>query len=444
MLAFAAGGSRGFASRFFAAARPTLIVLYYSAAFWKLTQSFLDPKVSCANVLVAELATALLPAHLMRADSLFAKGLMLSAPAQVTAIEFAVPTLLWAAPSAGIVASLCFHLLINLMPVTYAGGFSIACCTKLLFVAPGALSDSLAMPGAVATAIVATATAAFIATHNGTLDAHGLIYLGLTLVYLHAVSTGAVAARARQSRDVAKRPRDRLARWVAATLAFAYGFIGPVLGLQAMASSTMFAQLNQFADPSNHYVVPTGVLFRPGVADIINPNAFGGGLVRLEAANSTVFDDLYYNVDIFYTQSARTAEILAASGSARFYFAFYCSRMMYGRPSFFVHNSTQLQFVVPAFEFRRNLAEARRLGQDFEVTYTALPRLPKNLPSMWREAVGPKITLQAKANGTELCYDENMRPCGKDELALKPPPPSWLARTLLRYPRVTVFSLFLC
>lgn len=393
---------------------------------------------------MAELATALLPAHLMRADSLFAKGLMFSAPAQVTAIEFAVPTLLWAAPSAGIVASLCFHLLINLMPVTYAGGFSIACCTKLLFVAPGALSDSLAMPGAVTAAVVATATAAFIATHNGALDAHGLIYLALTLVYSHAVSAGAVAARARQSRDAAKCRRDRLARWAAVTLAFAYGFVGPVLGLQAMASSTMFAQLNQFASPSNHYVVPTGVLFRPDVADVINSNAFGGGLVRLEAANSTVFDDLYYNVDIFYTQSARTAEMLAATGSARFYFAFYCSRMMYGQPSFFVHNSSQIQFVVPAFEFRRNLAEARRLGQDFEVTYTPLPRLPTSLPSMWREAVGTKITLQVKANGTELCFDENMRPCNRDELALKPPPPAWLARTLLRQSRVNERCLSLC
>ena len=68
--------------RFLPAVKALLITLYFSAAFWKLTTGFLDPRVSCAATLVAELSAALFGAR-VPASSSFARGLLASAPAQI-------------------------------------------------------------------------------------------------------------------------------------------------------------------------------------------------------------------------------------------------------------------------------------------------------------------------------------------------------------------------
>ena len=97
------GGGRDFMrTAFLPAARALLITLYFSAAFWKLTTSFLEPKTSCATTLVAELAAALF-GDAIPTTGAFAKGLMASAPAQIVGIEALVPLLMlrgsrWAVP----------------------------------------------------------------------------------------------------------------------------------------------------------------------------------------------------------------------------------------------------------------------------------------------------------------------------------------------------------
>ena len=81
--------------RFLPSVKALLVTLYFSAAFWKLTTGFLDPRVSCAATLVAELAAALFGAR-VPPTSAFARGLLASAPAQIVIIEFLVPSLLLA------------------------------------------------------------------------------------------------------------------------------------------------------------------------------------------------------------------------------------------------------------------------------------------------------------------------------------------------------------
>ena len=107
------------ARTFLPAMRAQLIVLYMSAAFWKLTTSWFDTHYSCSSVLMSELIAGLEPlfppvAHL--------SGLLLAvAPQLVAGIEFAVPALLLLQPRHGVLLALVFHQTINLMPATYAG-----------------------------------------------------------------------------------------------------------------------------------------------------------------------------------------------------------------------------------------------------------------------------------------------------------------------------------
>ena len=99
--------------------RPTLIILYFSAAYWKLTRGWFDIYVSCAPTLMAELfSTALFQQEWMTPIIGF---MMKNSPAFVAGLEFAVPTLLWLKPKIGVLVGLIFHQTINLMPVTYAG-----------------------------------------------------------------------------------------------------------------------------------------------------------------------------------------------------------------------------------------------------------------------------------------------------------------------------------
>ena len=86
------GGSRRVAGRFLPAVRAQLVVLYFSAAFWKLTTSWFDPHYSCAPVLMAELLAGLQP-YVPLPDEASA-ALLLASPAMVAGLEFCVPALL--------------------------------------------------------------------------------------------------------------------------------------------------------------------------------------------------------------------------------------------------------------------------------------------------------------------------------------------------------------
>ena len=61
-----ASESEAVARRFLPAVRAQLVVLYFSAAFWKLTSSWFDTHYSCATVLMSELLSGTRDTHTMR------------------------------------------------------------------------------------------------------------------------------------------------------------------------------------------------------------------------------------------------------------------------------------------------------------------------------------------------------------------------------------------
>ncbi|CAE7363275.1 CHT1, partial [Symbiodinium pilosum] len=97
----AEGGKEAVAKRFLPAARMQLSVLYWSAAFWKLTTSWYTVRGSCAPVLLSELMAGLFTPEIMPAGSQVANTLLKISPVFVAALEFAVAYCLTFRPAAG-------------------------------------------------------------------------------------------------------------------------------------------------------------------------------------------------------------------------------------------------------------------------------------------------------------------------------------------------------
>ena len=117
LVAACGGGAATIGRRNARVMKSTLIVLYFSAAWWKLTSGWFDLKGSCAPTLMAELFSSKIFAH-PAIEPLLIELVKLS-PLLVAGLEFAVPTLLWLTPRWGVVLALVgFHQIINLMPVT--------------------------------------------------------------------------------------------------------------------------------------------------------------------------------------------------------------------------------------------------------------------------------------------------------------------------------------
>lgn len=430
-------------ANFLPSARGALIVLYFSAAFWKLTKSFLDPVSSCANTLVAELAAALLTPEQIPADSSFAKYLMLSAPAQIIGIEFLVPVVLWLCPRPGIPIALLFHYAINCMPVTYAGGFSIAMCCRLLIFMPGTLTNT---KGGLALPVLVTGilTGIFLHCHRGKIDASGAAFLLYSLQYFRSSFAGYVPA-----------PTDKpfpFLKSFALFLAFFYGFAAPILGLMAMASSTMYGNVVEFGGKTNHLVVPTGLLqewYREQGPDWL-VDAFGGGQLRLEYSDSQAFRAQVFGVDISDDQPDHARAILSATNSSGKYYELYASRNYYNRED--DHQATALttheksekavggKFAVPAYELRRLLDVAHEKETDYVVEYVKLPNY-MTTASEWRDYVPSDMVRYEVKDGLAVCnvvpYDKSEEkgvPCDIDEIAMLPPPPTWLRSFLHPYP----------
>lgn len=538
------GGAARVAGRFLPAVRAQLVVLYFSAAFWKLTTSWFDTHYSCAAVLMAELLAGLEPFFPFLTQPPASSALLLTAPAVVAGLEFAVPSLLLLRPRWGVLLALTFHQTINLMPTTYAGGFSISMGARMVVFVPGCTAAvgawlrGAAAPGAarpkappaspllplfLPIGLVAVATGFMVAIHTQ-LDSAGAAFLGFATLYFVALtlppapptadapdaagfppaaplalpkalvatalltygSVASVAAgvallfwcapRHSTPRGGAKSgspplPRRWTALAVLASLSgFAYGFLLPVGGVMMMASSTMYGNVKNYGG-GNHLLVPTGLLLdhydAHGATAVVAPPAwlpplppaaaawladgFGGGLVRVDATNSSVLRSLFKETtdQLPPTSHALLAQI-NASGR---YYEFYAARNYFEREhdlqATAIHMGVAIAqddvppYVVPAYELRRSLALARAREQRFSVTYTRLPAALRT-PTEWRGFDGPQVTLHDGRDGGgahgAACAVAGAggggatTPCDASEPALLPPPPYLLTKLLHPYP----------
>lgn len=439
LAALGGGGAAAIANRFLPAASAQLIVLYFSAAFWKLTTSWYDTYSSCAPVLLSELLSGLAPPSVLPAGSPVANFLLQISPVFVAALEFAVPTAMLVKPVAGVLLALVFHQTINLMPMTYAGGFSLAMCSRFTIIAPGSISTALQPRGnfIVPSAIVAAITAVMVAVH-GRLDSAGSAFLLLTFFYLRGMRHAPTGGKTSSTSAA------RFLRVTVVTFGFIYGFLTPIAGLQAMASSTMYGNVKQFGG-TNHLVVPTGLLqehFAASTTGSWAADAFGGGLVRVDFTNSSVLQELT-PADATGQLPKHARALLAGLGTSGAYFELYAARNYFGRRGDLnasaLHNRgsegprlDDPPYAQPAYEFRRVLALARVRGERFKVVYTHLPW--HGSPGQYRDYRGPQVVLEEDAaSGIRHCTSDGS-PCKSDEIALLPAPPAWLRWLLHPYP----------
>lgn len=485
------------ARKFLPAVRAELVVLYFSAAFWKLTTSWFDPHYSCSTVLMSELIAGIEP--MLPFVRHLASLLLDAAPALVAGMEFAVPTLLLLRPRYGVLLALVFHQTINLMPTTYAGGFSISMCCRLLVFLPGftnAMSEStrpLASAG-----LVGIATALMFGIHGG-LDSHGAIFLALALSYFLATSApppsetteslppptpnalpkmaiivalctyGSYASCALAvALLVAFSPlslsdflatRARGLAGAAAAIGFGYGFLLPVAGVMMMASSTMYGNVKNYGG-GNHLIVPTGLLqdlYAESSPASISPaflEGFGGGLVRVERTSSPSLLKLaVHGADVTEKLPARSRALLQQVNASGRYFEFYAARNYFDRAGDLqacalnaIEGSGKASddppYVVPAYELRRALSLARHAGEAFSLRYTRLPASLRT-PTAWKAYVGESVVLDEPGGGGEasctLVAPQSVWPlgrsaCADDELVNLPPPMWWLTKLLHPYP----------
>ena len=497
--ALLASTSTELSRRFLPAVRAQLIVLYFSAAFWKLTTSWFDTHYSCATVLMSELLAGLEP--LLPPLSHLAYPMLIGAPALVAGIEFAVPTLLVLRPRWGVLLALVFHQTINLMPATYAGGFSLAMCARLLVFLPGCTKSVREAKLPLSSAALVALATAFMASIHGGLDFHGGIYLLLALFYFLTISapppTPALATLPRPAKFALAKMIAVVALCVygsytsialavaamcswaplapavfvrrsfpglagtAVAVGFFYGFLHPVIGLQMMASSTMYGNVKNYAG-SNHLLVPTGLLqdlfggasavtYAPGLlAD------FAGGFVRVDYTSSSAFLQLAVNgADTTDELPPRAHQLLRSVNASGRYFQFYAARNYYDRPGDLqacalndVSSSggrkkkADPAYVIPAYELRRALALARERSEAFSLKYTPLP-LALRTPSQWKAYVGAAVVLKESGGGARskcmVVQPRTVWPfgrgaCADNELVLQPPPRWWLTKLLIPYP----------
>ena len=242
---------------FMPAARAAMVSLYLVAAFWKLTTSFIDYRTSCASVLFAELASVIAPASLLPAGGVVAGVLLRASPALTALLELSLGPLLATAPRVGVLLGCAFHLTINVLPLNYAGGFSLMCvCRYGLFLPDGvraALEEASALAPLGAYAAVAALGAGACQYLHGGIDAHFLFSVLLSSIYTRAIAltvegpaVEAPAAKAAAAAPRATHPPPshwHRVRTLAVVAALAWGLGGPILGWQNMSSLTMYGNL---------------------------------------------------------------------------------------------------------------------------------------------------------------------------------------------------------
>lgn len=456
---------------FFRQVRVQVVILYFSAANWKLTTSFLNPNTSCATVLVSELVAAYAPEAIMPVGGQLARFIVMTGPAVTVLAEFAIPVLLLLggrARALGLAFGLFFHMVILMLPINAAGGFSTACAAAYVAFCSESAAQVLAemLQGRTPRAYFAASVVACAALAGLRLKCAGLAPDAALLIYILFLALYALAAlqtwakscvnSAEVATPLARSScRDRALLTTVAVLTFSYGFLGPVLGVQNMGASTMYANVKHDGG-SNHLLLPTGLLqakFAPGVAGPAvagsAADAFGGGLVRVECTTSETFRR-FVPANIAIEFQARATALMKAVGHSGIQFAVYYERMASplqtmpgtdavggsgGNASGICAQPPEpgVPYVLPAFELRRLLAVARRRGEAFALNYTRLPWKARS-PSAWLRAPGggkESIFVQEPGGRCRTVLGE---PCETGELALLPAPPFWLSKILLPYP----------
>jgi hypothetical protein len=205
--------------------------------------------------------------------------------------------------------------------------------------------------------------------------------------------------------------------WIAVGIAFFYSFGTLMLGLQEETTANMFANLKSGHGGSNHYILPTGLLFH-WFAAAGDTHPFGGGVIRIEQTTSDWFRTIYPADLTSFLQPDGVVSVMEAIGSPPpIYFnpgANRNLRLITEPPGLFY------RYTVPALEFKRLLDEAMNHDEDFVLTYSKLPGTYGD--EVWRAtATQERVTIQVQQGHVVKCEFQKFGngkkfPCIQDSL----------------------------
>jgi len=256
-----------------------------------------------------------------------------------------------------------------------------------------------------------------------------LTYIAVYAVYLETRSRGRSTAWRVPARATESVRRGGIGLLL---LAFFYSFGSQVLGVMELGLANPFASLRMHGG-SNHLFMPTALL------DV------SGGVVRVEACNSTFINALYPG-ESTKSMSPRLRKMLTESGHIGRQFAPSVRRALGAELRAFMPPNEANSFVswtTTVYELRRILAEAKAANESFGIEYTKLADSEGD--ERWRsEGAGRTYYYQSRPGwsqcervldaGSGAAQSKEM--CSAEELAMAelPAPSGLLSKTLVNFP----------
>ncbi|KAL1514770.1 hypothetical protein AB1Y20_003856 [Prymnesium parvum] len=394
--------------------RAQLCVFYLAAGLWKLNSAFLEPRYSCASVYLVQLVDAYLPAELGRAAAPLAARL---APALTLGGEVSIGAAFALAPRLAIVLGLLLHAGIALTPPpNNIAPFGIVCAVRYYWlVAEGgrqAWGELIGPWGAAHVACGAALLGATRAAGVGVASVQsGAAQLADWPVGVYGVLASFVARAALLQRRPTRLPappgglRSRgvhalcgAAYAVLCVAMVAYSFGTIVLGALDVSSPNMFSNL-RMAGGSNHLLWPTGLL-QQWHADAGRSSFFSGGVVRVEACNSTSINALFPG-ELTSILTPGVREMLRASGHPGRFWNSAVANVI--GPAVMPPRGAApfTKYTLPMSELRRLLHETRGEREAFTLVYT---QIGTRGDERWRrEAGGKTVEVLHDGQGGRRC-----------------------------------------
>ncbi|KAI2507835.1 hypothetical protein MHU86_6615 [Fragilaria crotonensis] len=392
---------------------------YFAAGFWKLNTHFVDPNASCATIFFVQIVANYIvtPLSWWSSSSTFmsletattiasiAKHI---APTATLIVELTQGLLMVmgvvlgnrTCERMGVAMALVFHFAVCMTPrPNDISGFALQCTAglvwfassrgvmvtaeqlRLLFVGSGGgLPEQQrwwwVSPFATVMSVVVLLVSigmSYPSTPNNWAFFLYAMAGGFVLLSVYNEDTSSSFTKVTTSNI--KRP---LWSRIAVGISIFYSFGGLMTGLQEEATPNMFANLKVHGG-SNHFFLPTGLLFHYYGNDDSNPSdhlVFGGGVVRVEHGTTSPWLRNMYPADmtaILQPQGLVTRLLERIGNPAPSFFNPGANRILGGIAPIKTESEPWYRYTVPALELKRLLREAKRYDRDFELTYSQLP-----------------------------------------------------------------------
>ena len=407
--------------------RIQLICFYGSAALLKLNTAFLDSRFSCATIYMTALLEHHVPSSVLASMPSLPALVYATAPALVFLVEAVIPPMLIWTPRSGLAFTALFHWAIAVTPrPNNIASFGVSTMPRLLLLVPEhaaivRTARTMLQPGWTAASCIGLIALTMAMQPTWRIDASVPICAAMVAIVAIASIVSSSPPK-RQTESVAAKPSS--IGWLLRIVAFVYAFLAVPSGMFEVGNASPFSCLRKHGG-TNNWILPTGIvqeLFADETPESIMGEAFGGGIVRIEATNASHLTGplgLQFP-GLLSGHTPGTVELLQRGGhsgkqwSPNGYASAVGNRPP-GKPKIFQHGASSsgapfAPYTVQAAEMRRLIRHSRSRYplDEFDIAGAMLPGVEGD--EMWRmSAVKTRFLIRRRfdASGNELltCTD---------------------------------------